>query len=292
MRFLIGILILTLCGCGGEEAVMTDGKWESAFAEANGVRIHYWRTGGEKPVIVMSHGITDSGLDWSSLAKALEADYDVIMYDARGHGLSDKPETGYSIENHVADLKGLVDALGIASPILMGHSMGGAIVARTAAMYPGLPKAVILEDPVHMEQRPEMDAERKAEIEASRREAIVKRQTMTREQIIEQGRTEAHPGWREEDYGPWADSKLQVSPNIAPTYTSMPSLRDSFPKITAPTLILKADADGATRAKNAEVAALLPDGKIVHIDGAGHNIRRDKPEETLAEVRTFLNSIR
>ena len=57
---------------------------------ANGIRLHYYRTGdGTKPAVVLCHGFSDSGLCWTPVARQLEADYDVIMLDARGHGLSE-----------------------------------------------------------------------------------------------------------------------------------------------------------------------------------------------------------
>ncbi len=56
-----------------------------------GIELFYTRTGkGEKPAIVLAHGITDNGLCWGQLAADLEANYDLIMYDAYGHG--NRPE--------------------------------------------------------------------------------------------------------------------------------------------------------------------------------------------------------
>jgi hypothetical protein len=54
-------------------------NWFSGDVDANGVRIHYYRTGGEKPPLVLSHGATDSGRCWTRVARDLESDYDVIM---------------------------------------------------------------------------------------------------------------------------------------------------------------------------------------------------------------------
>ena len=61
-------------------------------------------------------------------------------------------------------------------------------------------------------------------------------------------------------------------------------------KITAPTLILKADAQGDLRKQNEDVAAKLPKGKIVHIEGAGHNVRRENKTQTLEVLRAFLST--
>jgi len=61
---------------------MFRGKMTSWFSETlsvDDIQIHYYRTGGEKPTIVLSHGVTDDGLCWTPVAMALELDYDVIM---------------------------------------------------------------------------------------------------------------------------------------------------------------------------------------------------------------------
>jgi len=87
-------------------------SWYDGTVEANGIRQHYWRTGdGSQPAIVLCHGVTDNGLCWTPVARALENDYDVIMVDARGHGLSDAPEDGYGTEDRADDVAALVRAL-------------------------------------------------------------------------------------------------------------------------------------------------------------------------------------
>ena len=67
-------------------------------------------------------------------------------------------------------------------------------------------------------------------------------------------------------------------------------MTELFVKITAPTLILKADAQGDLRKQNEDVAAKLPKGKIVHIEGAGHNVRRENKAQTLEVLRAFLST--
>src|SRR5438874_8272496 len=64
-------------------------EWLEGDVYANGINIHYHRTGGDKkPSILLLHGITDSGQCWPQVAHDLEGSYDVIMTDARGHGHS------------------------------------------------------------------------------------------------------------------------------------------------------------------------------------------------------------
>ena len=57
--------------------------WQSGDVRTNGIRMHYYRTVGDKPVLVLAHGATDDGLCWTRVARALEDDYDVFMPDAR-----------------------------------------------------------------------------------------------------------------------------------------------------------------------------------------------------------------
>ena len=111
-------LIALVGGCAGApdqtapQAPRPHAHWQSAYVQSNGIRLHYWRTGGVgRPGMVLAHGITDYGLNWASLAQRFEAEYDIIMYDARGHGYSDKPDGPYDLATHAADLAGLIRAL-------------------------------------------------------------------------------------------------------------------------------------------------------------------------------------
>src|SRR5262245_2639096 len=112
------------------------GQWQTGDVTANGIKIHYTRTGGDRPPVVLNHGSTDNGRCWTPVAKALEADYDVVMPDARGHGMSDAPEGGYDVATRAADLAAFVEALGLARPVVGGHSMGASTTLLFAARYP------------------------------------------------------------------------------------------------------------------------------------------------------------
>src|SRR5436190_11655158 len=103
-----------MCCAGvlGQRFVLGDGlavnDWQSGFADANGLRLHFTRTGGDKPPVVLAHGVTDSGLCWAPVAKVLAPDYDVIMVDARGHGQSEETPDGYDPASQADDLAGLI----------------------------------------------------------------------------------------------------------------------------------------------------------------------------------------
>ena len=108
--------------------------WQSAYVEANGLRLHYMRTGGNQPPLLLTHGFSDDGLCWTPVAEQLAADYDVIMLDARGHGRSAGPEEGYGSVEHATDVAGVIAALGLPRPAVLGHSMGAATALALAGL--------------------------------------------------------------------------------------------------------------------------------------------------------------
>ena len=266
--------------------------WTDGYVMANGIRIHYWRTGGDKPVLIMAHGSSDNGLCWTNLAKELVDDYDIILPDARGHGLSDPPRRSDSADAQAEDIAGLIRALKLKKPILMGHSMGSSSVAWFAAMYPDIPGAVILEDP-RLIPRPAGSSRSSATAAAQerRRAQILARNNMTYEALVAQC-LKNNPQWGRSECEYWAPSKRLHHPDTAfVSRSGRPPMSELFTKITAPTLILKADAQDAERKENEEVAKLLKNGKIVHVEGARHNVRRDQKARLLKALKAFLGEL-
>jgi pimeloyl-ACP methyl ester carboxylesterase len=263
--------------------------WTDGYVAANGIRLHYWRTGGAKPALVMAHGSSDDALCWTNLARELTDRYDVIMFDARGHGLSDPPTAADPVDVQVEDLNGLIKALKLEKPILMGHSMGSASVAWFAAKYPDVPRMVILEDPALVRPAtPPAATGAAAPSVDERRAQLLARNNMSEAELVA-GCMKNSPKWGQSECEIWAPSKRRHHPDTVRVNNALrPPLRELLPKITAPTLILKADAQGELRAQNEEVAKLLPKGRLVHIAGAGHNVRRENKTQTLQTLNAFL----
>jgi N-formylmaleamate deformylase len=264
--------------------------WQSEDIEVNRLRLHYTRTGGEKPRLVLAHGFSDDGLCWTPVAEALEPDYDVIMVDARGHGRSEGPEQGYGLEDRASDLAGVIAGLGLRRPALLGHSMGAATVLMLAGTRPHLVRAILLEDPPSWwvtSSVPESDAERWAQMRAR----MIELKRKTREELVAEQHA-ASPGWSEAELGPWADAKLRFSFNALDhprpgTVDWQAILR----RITCPALLITADpARGAIVSEDdaAALKALVPQLRVAHIPGAGHNVRREQFARYMDIVRTFL----
>jgi len=229
------------------------------------------------------------------MAKELVDDYDIILPDARGHGLSDPPRKSDSADAQAEDLAGLIRALKLKKPILMGHSMGSSSVAWFAAKYPDIPGAVILEDP-RLIPRPSGNPRSSANAATAaaqerRRAQILARNNMPYEALVAQC-LKNNPQWGRSECEYWAPSKRLHHPDTAfRSRSGRPPMSELFSKITAPTLILKADARGDERKKNEEVAKLLKNGKIVHVEGARHNVRRDQKARLLRALKTFLGEL-
>ncbi len=261
--------------------------WTRGWVLANGIRMHYWRApAAGKPPIVLAHGSSDDGRCWTALARELAGRYDVIMPDARGHGLSDPPRKGDPADAQAEDLAGLIRELGLEKPILMGHSMGASSSAWLAAKHPDLLSAVILEDPGLLPRNRRASAAQDAE--GVRREMVARNNASFDETVARCMKNT--PDWGYEECRLWAPSKLLHHPNNVYRWYggSRPPMEELFDKITIPTLILKADAPPETRSKNEAVARRLANGEIVHIDDAGHNVRREQKHRLLVALNEFL----
>ncbi len=113
----------------------------------NGVRLHVYRTDTGRPPLVFAHGITDNGLCFLPIAEQLAEDFEIVLYDSRGHGGSDASSRDTTILDKARDLGGLVDALELKRPALLGHSLGAVTVALCAGLFPEMPDRIVLEDP-------------------------------------------------------------------------------------------------------------------------------------------------
>jgi pimeloyl-ACP methyl ester carboxylesterase len=267
--------------------------WLAGDVHANGIKIHYYRTGGAKPPIVLCHGATDNGLCWTPVARALEDNYDVIMPDSRWHGFSDGPLDGNTPDCQVEDLFGFVQALGLRKPVLMGHSMGANTAFQAASRYPALAKAIILEDPPFREPvEREKPGQSQPFIERMR-QSLLGYKAMSRQELVDMIHNQA-PAWSEDELGPWADSKLQVRLNFVEGMkdSPMPSCPwEDLVKITCPVLLITADPErGAiiTPEVAQKAAEALPLLKVIRIHGAGHSIRREAFDPYMVAVIGFL----
>lgn len=266
-------------------------NWQEGDVLTNGIRLHYYRSGGDKPPLVLAHGITDSGMCWPLLSEELAPDYDLIAIDARGHGKSEKPEEGYGRETHAADLAGLIEALGLAKPAVLGHSMGAGSATVLAARYPQAVGCLLLEDPPIRDLGKSV-ADPTAAAEWSER--IQQRREKSVDELIAEGRAE-NPKWPVAVFAPWAAAKRQVSPNVVKYITAEDATWTEYVQsVQCPVLMITGDPElgGIVTAEMAAaIVELNPRFKPAHIAGAGHNIRRERFAAYVEAVREFLAGV-
>lgn len=285
--------------------------WTDNYAYVNGVRIHYYHAAPapEKPVMLMVHGVTDNGLCWTTLTWKLQEAYDIYMLDTRGHGLSDPFTSSDDGETLVKDVVAFVKAMKFEKPILVGHSMGAATVMRVGAEYPDLAQKIIMLDPFitgsgrnrrggSHQAPPENPVSIPAEDLSVNMfgdpETLVKQNNYNFEDLVKKGLHD-NSKWDIVDIKYWALSKKQYhGPYSQEAWSAMSGTMrtgDALSKITVPALILKADASPEVRKANEGAVKALKNVKLVHVDGAAHNLHHDQLERTVKEIIAFFSEL-
>ena len=254
--------------------------WTEGDVTLEGVRIHYYRRGHGKPV-VMAHGFSDNGRCWERVATCLDDRYDIIAYDARFHGKSDAPANGAF--GDTADLIGLVEALGLERPAAVGHSMGANTVAAAVGQRPDLFRCAVLEDPAWRDDSATVT-----------RPDPPKWNELTLEQAIEHGKL-LSPHWHDGEFPAWAESKQQM--RIPADWSArrpgvLGNWRERAAAIGVPTLLIRGGSTARGRIVDDKVAneaqRLNPRIESVCLAKAGHNIRREAFPEFIAAISAFL----
>ena len=259
-------------------------------------RFHYLSWGAERtelPSALLLHGITSSAQSWVRVGPALANRYRVYALDMRGHGDSIKPSRrAYSLRHTADDAVAFIEILGLERPMLVGHSWGGAtamvLASGAGSQKPAPPFShVILEDPAHNFGRG--DAEERAALYTNE---IGRPAHELRAEI-----TANSPGWTEADIEGKIDALHKVTREaVISVFSEAGEEGDLLPlltKISAPTLLIRADASLGTTLDNAaweQAKQYLPmHSHAVQINGATHNVHRSKFNAFMQVVNDFLS---
>ncbi len=261
--------------------------WNTGNCATNGINIHYTRTGGSKPPLIMLHGLTANGACWSAVAHALEGDYDGIMPDARGHGRSSVPDFGYRYEDHANDVVGLIEALRLSPPVLIGHSMGGLVAAVVASRSPQLLRGLILADPTFLSPKAQREV-RDSDVADQHRRYL----HMSLDAVVAEARIR-HPDRSLETIEQIAQARLQTSIGAFDVLTPPnPNYRELVSAIEVPSLLVIGGPAGVVSPDvAAELQHLNPRLQVEQIPEAGHGLHYDQPERFAVIVKSLLSSI-
>jgi N-formylmaleamate deformylase len=262
-------------------------NWFKGSSTVNGINIHYLRTGGEKPPVILLHGLLMNGACWTPLARALEQDYDVIMPDSRGHGNSSAPRQGYNYETLATDLLSFIQSLKLVSPVLIGHSMGGMTAATAAGQNSEQLQGLVLADPTFL--TPPLQKEVYKSDLVIQHLRILKQ---PKEDYLDTIRIrQKHRS--SELHELFAQARFQTSvyafeilkpPN--PDYNQL------IKSLHLPTLLVFGDRGAVISPSEASKLAKLNQClEIIQIQEAGHGLPYDQPVQFLATVKKFLKKI-
>lgn len=272
---------------------MSSDSWDEGSIEANGVNLHYHRTNGDKPPMILLHGINDNGLCWTPVSKELEYDFDIIMVDARGHGKSIAPEIDFGLELMADDVAALINELDLHEPVLLGHSLGGQVATITAAKYPTLVSKIMLEDPAYF-----LNKSLKFLVKLTIPLFLWNAKRFDKKTIdqLKVSCKKRHPSWSDEEIAPWAVAQKDFARNVKTVKIRKINFDvnwyDIFSKINCPVLLI-IPSNGVLRLHAAEkikprFGSTRVD--IAFIPGAGHCVRREQFGKYMAAVKSFCIS--
>lgn len=253
------------------------------------MKLYYRETGQGEPVIIL-HGLFGAGDNWLSVARLLEEEYRVILPDAQNHGQSPhSPEFNYRAM--VGDLAELLDELGLESAIFVGHSMGGKAAMNFAVAHPDRVKKLAVVDiapkyyPVHhqtiLKAYSSIDLQNmKSRKEADSAMAAYIKDTGTR-QFLLKNLTRAQGGGFE-----WKHNLPVIKEQIENVGEPLPQNT----RYEKPTLFIAgSQSDYIQPQDHAIIKEHFPKAKIEVIQGAGHWVHAEKPEEVVQLLKDLFN---
>ncbi len=273
-------------------------NWEQGFIESNGAQLNYFRSGGNLPPIVLVHGFTDSAVYFTRLAESLATDWDVVAYDARGHGKSSRyVDSGSRFDDQVrvSDLVNVIEYLSLDRPVLIGHSMGAATIALTLAEHPQISRGAVLEDPAWWElddDQLELRRAGRAQQAAAWREWVLAFQAMSIEDGIAM-RTTDEPTWNSTDVETSSYARIHFDLDLfEPFLPERSPWRASVRAFQQPVLLMLGSMPERSAIITPQLAIeareLNPMLTWNQIDAAGHHLRYDQFDAFIGAVNTFF----
>jgi len=265
------------------------------YARVNGLRLHYLEWGGRnRETVLLLHGFGNCAATWYRLAGLLAAARRVIALDLRGHGDSEWSDTSaYTLDDHAADVAGLLAQLKIERVSLVGHSMGSAVAQRYAAKHPAGVERLVLVDsaPYFTEAALKVARARPApppppaSLAAAADHLALSDPTAPREVMLKEAvfLTRRH-----------ADGSLvwkchQTSGLSELSAAEMAARWEILRSIRCPTLLLRGSRSQVLDAPvAAEMVRVMAAARLIEVPDAGHYVHRDNPERFEKAVLEFL----
>jgi pimeloyl-ACP methyl ester carboxylesterase len=261
--------------------------------KTNGIDIYYEIHGSGSPLVLIS-GLGYPAWEWHKMAPLLAEKFQVITFDNRGVGQSDKPAGPYTASMLAADVAGLLDALGVDKAVILGHSMGGFIAQAFALEYPQrISKLILCSTNFGGPHHVPISADAMAVFSDVTSDPV----TRFKNGLVVStapGFAEAHPEIIQE----WLEWRLANPVDVAGYQSQMAiglgllpeaaSFEHKLPQISVPTLILFGAHDKVVPPANADLmASKIQGSQVVILPGAGHFFPIEVPAQAAEAVIQF-----
>lgn len=247
----------------------------------NNVEFGFWENGTGK-CCLMLHGNRDNKGVFSSMLPKLCTCYKVMCMDYRGHGESQITKDGYSYEQFVDDIYGILKSKGIKRVCLIGHSLGGVLALLVALKYPDMVEGLVLmATSSHFEPK-------------FKRPAVGQK---INEQMIQETNQKALPFFFQNSDNAAVQQVLnnwnQIPPYVHEKMIEMGHVdfRNKLGKLTIPSLVLYGNQDKICSISTNSIQNELCQCKVMEIPDAGHYFFMEKPNETVEQIISFIDSI-
>ncbi|MEM1380499.1 MAG: alpha/beta hydrolase [Pseudomonadota bacterium] len=307
-KLLGGILAITLIGAAALGLI----SWQTAqsnaaaslaltqsadqFVEVDGLTVRVRDEGPrDAPVLIMLHGFTFSLESFDQLTEDLQADYRIIRYDLRGHGLTGPdPQKRYAPEQRAAHIGAVMDQLGIQRATLVGNSLGGLASWRFAADNPERLEKLILISPgaypingVTEEPAPVPPA-----LEAYFRFLPESGIDMSIDRIFADANAIGDERKASIKAMMRAPGNGQAFIDALKVFT-LPDPEPDLARVVSPTLIIWGDADVVISPKDGEkMRSAMPDAELLLLPSIGHVAHEEAPQRVADAIREFLDGER
>ena len=269
---------------------------EAHDVEVRGVRLRYVEWEGGEPTLLMLHGDMRTGRSFDAVARELKGRYRVVALDARGHGDSDWPPTGYSIRDRVADLTAFCREIGLRDATGIGHSVGGGIVPLAADEAPEVFSSLLLLEPDFLFDE---DFHRRG----ARRFNRPRRTWASRDELKAHLKQHGFAGrWREDVIQDvvahetreladgsvdmkWATESFKVEDGPDSRY----DLRPLFKRLPVSGLFVLGEETAGYYADLERIAAERPNLTSVTMSETGHNMYMERPDAVADVIRGFVS---
>ncbi|WP_256241696.1 alpha/beta fold hydrolase [Bacillus sp. V3B] len=272
---------------------LADLEFKLYYLDANGIKTRVLEAGSGEPLILL-HGTGGHIEAYARNIKSLSEKFRVICIDMLGHGYTEKPNRPYGIDDYSDHLLGVIQALDLSNVYLSGESLGGWVAAWFAAYHPQYVKAMVLNTPGNVNNKPEVMAGLKAStikavIEANyenvktRLEWLMYDKSQVTDELI-QARYNIYtrPEYQEAVYNIVCLQDIEVRKQ----YSWDPSWCG---KINVPTLLAWTDHDPTSTVEEGKpLQDMIPNSEFAVIKDAGHWPQWEKPEEFNRLLTNFL----